>query len=426
MCNLPAGGVGMVGTWVAWMLGCVGEDRVGDGGAGKAGEAVVTGEAAETLPVDPEPAPEGTSPPSEVAGASMDIWKDDGTDKYIFRPIVHQVRLTFDDDALDTLNGAAREDAPGTLSIDDDPVEYPMAAHLKGTHSYRTLDMKPAFKVDFHAYNPYERFHGLKRIVLHNMVQDPTFLHEYAYFWFAARMGIPAQRHAYAWVQLNGEDLGLYSLLEDLDEQFVERIWPDDDDGMLYEGAGNDFLAQHADFELEEGVDGGELAALVAALEPATGDDFMPVFEAYFDVERVLDYLALDIVTGNPDGYEALRNNFFAYYAPNAGKWTLLPSGVDRSFVDPNGIPSGHEDPRQGVILTRCMDDDACHDRLYARVEELLDAWEALDLPGVVTAKEAVVGPLCQADPRRDRDCRSGEMLPYMVGRYELLRGELE
>lgn len=405
-----------------WVLGCVSVDPVDDR---VAAEPVALGGDIEALAA-PEPTREVPGAHARTDRALRDIWADDGTDAYIWRPIVHRVRLTFDDDALDTLNGAAREDAPGTLSIDDDPVEYPMAAHLKGTHSYRTLDAKPAFKVDFHAYNPYERFHGLKRIALHNMVQDPTFLHEYAYFWLAAQLGIPAQRHAYAWVTLNGEDLGLYSLLEELDEQLVDRVWPDDDEGVLYEGAGNDFLEQHADFELEEGTDTGALAALVAALEPATGDAFLPAFEAHFDVERVLDYLALDIVTGNPDGYGALRNNFFAYYAPNAGKWTLLPSGVDRSFVDPNGIPSGHEDPRQGVLLTRCMDDDVCHDRLYERIGELLDAWDALDFTGRVAAQEAVVGPLCEADPRRDRECHSGEMLVYMVDRYGRLRGELE
>jgi len=363
-----------------------------------------------------------------LSGPAFDITEGAirGTDAYLYQDVVHELHLVLDDDALDALDKEPRVDVPGLLTADDDPPTYPIAIRLKGTSSFRTLDVKPAFKIDFHQWDPGGRFHGIKRLNLNNMVQDPTMLHEFTYYGLCQELGIPAPRHTYARVWLNDEDMGLYGVVEAMDEQLVDRLWPDDDAGVMYEGQGNDFVANNSDLTLEEGTDEGQLLALVDTVEATAPEDWAAMVEANFDDEALFAYLALDVVTGNPDGYATHHNNYYAYLAPLARRWTLLPSGVDRAFTDTRSVSAYLSDSKQGRLVAGCMANDACRERLYAQIEATLDAWEALDVVARVTEKEAIVGPLCQADPRRDRDCRSGEILGYLQTRVDFVREGLE
>ncbi len=52
-----------------------------------------------------------------------------------------------------------------------------VGVRLKGNASFRTLDGKAAFKLNFDPA-PGGRFLGLRRLTLNNMVQDPSMLHE--------------------------------------------------------------------------------------------------------------------------------------------------------------------------------------------------------------------------------------------------------
>ncbi|MDP2307622.1 MAG: CotH kinase family protein [Pseudomonadota bacterium] len=344
------------------------------------------------------------------------VQEEDISDAFLYREgVVHDLFLTVEEDALDALADSPDEDVAAALNVDRDPEAYAVGLRLKGTSSFRTLKSKPAFKIDFHQWDPEARFHGLKRMTLNNMVQDPTMMHEHVYYWFCARLGIPAPRHGYAHVWLNGEDFGLYGIVETMDEQFINRVWPEDDDGPLYEAMGSDFTTARSEFEVEEEGTGLLIGDVITTVESTPRDEYLAMLETHFDLDALLGYWALDIVTSNPDGYTLNHNNFYVYGAPLAARWTLVPSGVDRSFV---------ATPRDlaGALALGCRADDACEARLEERIEAVIEAWDTLDLLAVVTEMESVVGPLCQADPRRDRECRSEEILSFIEERREQLR----
>jgi hypothetical protein len=369
---------------------------------------------------DDTPDEEAAAPPPIPFRTDWDVRPDGDTisDAFLYRDaIVHQFRIVVDDAGLDSLSDAPKLEVVAGLDVNGEPDTYPIALRLKGTSSFRTLESKPAFKVDFHEWDPTARFHGIKRLTLNNMVQDPTMLHEHVYYWLCTELGVPAPRHAYARVWLNGEELGLYGIVETMDEQFVNRVWPEDDAGPLYEAAGGDFVDERREkFEVEE-VGSGLLAidALVTTVLATPPDQFLAMLETHFDLDALLTYWALDIVSSNPDGYVLNHNNYYVYGAPLAGKWTLIPSGVDRSFV-----PT----PRQpvGALALGCVADPDCEALLHAQVGVVADTWDRLDVPAVVTALQARVGPLCDADPRRERECRGDELLDFIATRTEDVR----
>ena len=99
---------------------------------------------------------------------------------------------------------------------------------------------KPALKIDFNHYASGQSFLGLKALVLDNLVQDPSGVHETTSMWFFARLGVPAPRESHAVVYVDGEYTGVYALVEPIDKNMIARVFGNEqsgnqNDGYLYE-----------------------------------------------------------------------------------------------------------------------------------------------------------------------------------------------
>jgi hypothetical protein len=121
---------------------------------------------------------------------------------------------------------------------------------------------KYPLKIDFNRFGG-ERYKGLDKLSLSNLSSDRSFMHEQLASRVYAAMGVPAPRTAYAKVTIDGVYIGVYILVQPLDERFLKEHygtadWADD--GNLYKcvhnGKGVCNLAWHggtaADYQLTE------------------------------------------------------------------------------------------------------------------------------------------------------------------------------
>ena len=84
---------------------------------------------------------------------------------------------------------------------------------------------KPGLKVDFDKYSGNQKFLGLKSLVLDNLTQDPSGVHETVSMAFYERIGIPTPRETHVRLYVRGEFIGLYALVESVDKEFLARIY---------------------------------------------------------------------------------------------------------------------------------------------------------------------------------------------------------
>ena len=99
---------------------------------------------------------------------------------------------------------------------------------------------KPGLRLDFNRYATDQTFLGLKSLVLDNLTQDPSGIHESVSMKFYARLGIPAPREVHTRLYVNGEYAGLYVIIESVDKDLLARVFGSTDgnvqnDGYLYE-----------------------------------------------------------------------------------------------------------------------------------------------------------------------------------------------
>ncbi len=266
--------------------------------------------------------------------------------------------------------------------------------------SSRTIDQKCAFKIDLNDHHGRE-WHGLGHLTLNNMVQDNTYVHEWAAYELFRAMGVPAPEVGYARVAVNGTDYGLYLNVESIDRDFLAR-WYADPTGNLYEGAyGVDLYDSHIasfDYKGGEGVqDRSDLQELVDILDDGATEANYARVSTVVDMDEFLANMAVEALAMHWDGYST-ANNYRLYKDPRTGLFQIIPWGTDQTFITAYFNPwTG-----RGRLFQWCLEVGSCADRYD---EILLDAtytMEALDLGSRIADIASDLRADINSDPRRE------------------------
>jgi spore coat protein CotH len=321
---------------------------------------------------------------------------------------------------------------------------------IKGEGSLRKLTEKAAFKIKFDEFVDDQSFHGLRRLTLNNMVEDPSFIAErLAYDLFRAA-GLPAPRCNNAVVRVNGMDYGVYANVESEDKTFLRR-WFDSDDGNLYEEGQMDFwVGSENTFDLETNEtknDRSDLLALIAAIEASMPASFETDVGAELDMKHFLHFAAAEAAVNQWDMYAYTvinPNNFRVYRDPTIDKFVFLPWGMDmalKPFPDTGTqfipvLELAHAGDRQengvsaGVLFRLCLESPACKANYVQAVQEIIEHFDELDVPALAERYYEQIKPFVYVDPRKEmsnEDFEAGyqSLLDTAEGRTAAMRSDL-
>ena len=282
---------------------------------------------------------------------------------------VHQLRLVISAADMGSLRQDAREFVRAT--VNEGATTYQdVAVHLKGSvGSFRPVDDKPDWTLDFNRFNGRQRFHGLRRIHLNNSVEDPSFCNELLGSEMFRAAGVPAPRVAHAVVTLNGRRLGLYVLKEGFTEDFLACYFKQIG-GNLYEpGEGHDVNQRLKRNSVQAPKqDRAALEALAEAALETDPDRRWLRLEATLDVNRFVTFMAMEVMVGHRDGYCLARNNYRVYQDLDTGKFVFFPHGMDQLLGNPD---SPWQPNMAGLVAKAVMDTTEGHRRYRASFESL-------------------------------------------------------
>ncbi len=235
---------------------------------------------------------------------------------------------------LDSLRKEPRTYVRATLTLGT-AVLRDVGVHLKGrTGSFRTLDDKPAFTLDFDRFVPGQRFHSLSQVHLNNSVEDPSYLHEKLGAALFNSAGVPAPRVSHAVVDLNGRRLGLYVLKEGFAPEFFAQHFSRTD-GNLFEpelGLGADVNGPMRRASGTGVADASDLRRLADAAVLPDVSARWNAFAGVLDRERFVSFVVMELLSGHRDGYCFAKNNFRIYHDPATSRFVFLPAGMDQLF----------------------------------------------------------------------------------------------
>jgi spore coat protein CotH len=328
-----------------------------------------------------------------------------------------EIELALSAEAEKSLEEEPDEDVNGTFSAwlsDGTPggskteltKAHPVKIHLKGHvgGSFRPLTGKAAFKLKF---GKSERFLGLRKMTLNNMVEDPSMIHEtLAYSLFRAA-GVPASRTGFAYLRVNGEDFGVYLDIESLDETALARLYGAGNTLHLYEGeygadvdaagvATLEAVVPEGDpkFEMDEGegppADLEALANAVAALSPS----FSARLAGLADLDEVTRMWAVEKYVSHWDGYSgeeaANKPNNYYLHSDLGGLFQMLPWGTDNTWQIERRIGF---DGRGGLLFNGCLGDVECFGRYVSALQALQGRVATLNPDGLAASTAALLKP---------------------------------
>lgn len=282
-----------------------------------------------------------------------------------------------------------------------------VGVRIKGkAGSLRTLDQKAAFILKFNEYVKGQKWDGLTKLAVNNMVQDPSMIHERLGYILFNAMDVPSSRSGYARVSVNGTLYGLYSTVESVSNNEFLRRWLGGDEGNLYEGAyGTDVdqgTYQGLDQDNGTFVGYADVAELVAAIDKMNPQNFMVEAPKVIDMDRYVEFAATEIYIGHWDGYANYRNNYFIYQRPDNKLWTWIPWGIDQTFAE-------HMDAFEANsrLHNLCVQSIDCRKKLAAAYAKVATKVTETNLINKATEVKTLIWTDVQQDPRKEVDVAS-------------------
>ena len=234
-------------------------------------------------------------------------------------------------------------DLTGTYTFDS------VGVRLKGNSSYGHPGDKKSFKIDFNKFISGQNYDGIKKLNFSNGFKDPTFLREKLFFDVCKIHGVPAPRTNFTTVTYNGEPWGFYTLVEQLDDQFLDWRMLDDGGNLFKAGSnfsggdgeasleylGNAQSAYESSYELksnEAANDWSDLISFIDFINNTSDLDFETNLGAHIDLGPFLSSAALDNLFGNLDSYTQSARNYYVYHNLGMDKWQWIKWDGNEAF----------------------------------------------------------------------------------------------
>ena len=210
------------------------------------------------------------------------------------------------------------------------------------------LSMK--VKIDWKGYQ--DTFYGLKKLQFHAMPHDPSQLRERLGYWLFREMGVHTPRAVHVKLYINGVYNGLFTLVEQIDEQFTAHTFGDGS-GNIYKERwpikSNGKAAKKSDFYNSlvnnevAGTKVDHILEFAQAIEHASAAERPAIVDNYMDTDEILRYIAVDRFIRHDDGIfhwyctnddinGCNPHNFYWYENPVDNKIYLIPWDLDNAF----------------------------------------------------------------------------------------------
>jgi hypothetical protein len=219
---------------------------------------------------------------------------------------------------------------------------------------------KIPLKLAWDQVDPEGKFHGVKKINLHAMDADPTKMHDAIGYKLFRDAGVAAPRTAYANVKINGELIGLFAVVENVDGRFTRHNFPEDGEGNLYK---EEWLDEtRADEWLEalktnedEDPSVARILRFVDEMDEAGDEGFLDAIGSWTDVDQLVGYFAVARLIDSwddlgtfycymPSG-KCVNHNFYWYEHTQEDKVVLIPWDLDHTFEEPSPLRENYGMP---------------------------------------------------------------------------------
>lgn len=327
-------------------------------------------------------------------------------------------------------NYTTRTPIPADLTVDG--VTYDsVGVAFKGNTSYMNVQNsnKKSFGIDMNEYISGQDLMGYKSLNLNNSFEDESFLRE-VFYSNQIRHHVPSVKANFVHLHINGGDWGLYPNVQQVNKDMMKE-WFFSNDGSLwrahvrgsmgpgpgpggqwgdgtaafnYPGADTALYQDHYTLKSSTEVNPWDyLRDACQMLNQTSAANLETVLPQYFDMDRVLWYLACEIIFADDDSYVYKgKMDYYAYHDVETGRMTPLEFDGN-SALNSQGLSWGpfyHADNANYPLLNKVLAIPAWRQRYLAHFRTILNGiFNPANTNGILDAYKAQIDQLVQDDP---------------------------
>jgi len=349
--------------------------------------------------------------------------------------------------------GIAFDYVSATLQIDGWTFRN-VAVRYKGNGSFLRAEGsgKYSLKVDLNKHVKGQELAGLTTLNFQNNITDAGWMNEVLAYRLYRDAGALAPRTTYAQVYLTvggqreTQYLGLYSVSENVDENFAEDRF-DTRKGAIFKPStqdlftdwGSDWAAYTQSYDPKTDLTDAQKQRVIALgrlVSGATDAEFAATIGDYVDLDDFARYFAVLVWIANSDSLLQNGQNFYTYLHPDTNRMHFIAWDQDFSFGNVRNNPAWTiYSPWSGnnLFLSRMYTVDAFRSKYLARLAEFSDR---LFVPERFMRQVGEIGPAIRPSVElegaqwlagfdRVASGRSG-IVPYVTSRAAFVKAELE
>jgi spore coat protein H len=252
------------------------------------------------------------------------------------KPQVWNVKIELPSGGQESLRKDPKEYVKATVRVNEELVLTNVGIRLKGQTTYQSIDKRPSLTLKFNEFVKGQDLHGRTKVLLNTSLQDPSCIASVVAGDIFRSANVPAPKATFALVELNGRKLGLYSLTEAANKDFLSEYFKKTK-GNLYEGDNNDVTDKLEKDSGDESTDQADLKALAAAAKEPDLAQRLKRLSAVLDLDRFIALMAVEALVWHHDGYGMEHNNYRVYSDPGTGQMVFIVHGMDELFEKPDG-----------------------------------------------------------------------------------------
>jgi hypothetical protein len=263
---------------------------------------------------------------------------------------------------------------------------------------------KVGLKVDFNELVKGQRWHDLRKLSLENGVSSGAneddaevgdLVSEYLGWRIVQRAGVVGSRTAFTNLHVNGDWIGAYVNVEQVDTRFLEDRFGDNDGWLMKKSGGDgDGLQTHEDDGMADPYaaffcfweNGGQ------ACEPPAADVLLAELPKHLDIPKMLRMGAVNAYIANTDSPLFKDNNWY-YYDWAGGGRVYMPTDLDTTMRDFTAVAPMDAPAYAPVLFTHWYED------YTAVLAEVVDLVPAAVVHEELDRALAVAGPSLDGDP---------------------------
>lgn len=242
---------------------------------------------------------------------------------------IHEIRINTDKSLVELYNQFNLDFGTGaytyclsSIEIDGELIDS-VGVRVKG--GLTAFDLKKPLKIDFNEFVTGQKYDGLKKLNLHQGNMDPSYMREVISYDLFRKMGVKTVRTSYVHVYYNDVYEGIYTLVEQIDDDFIYDHFASDK-GILYKTG---FAGLDVKFD---NVNTLYFEDFMVAVNALPNDSLHIYLKDYIDIEAFMRFVAMQVFVNESDGPLVTDINYYLYYEPKSMQYSYIPWDYNSAF----------------------------------------------------------------------------------------------